>query len=237
MLVKNDLYDYENRYIYQNSDFFKFSLDSILLAEFVKIDPKDRVIIDMCAGNMAIPLILSTYYNNHITGFEIQKSVFSLGNDSILLNNLDNQLNLINDDIKNVGAYYKKGMIDILICNPPFFKVNDIKVINAKPELSYARHEISIKLEDIFSIANMYLKNKGSLYMIHRADRLDEIINFGYKYQVNVKQIQFISTKNGDSPKMVLVKCIKNSKQGVKVTPVLCIEGVKSYKKIFREEK
>jgi tRNA1(Val) A37 N6-methylase TrmN6 len=160
-----------------------------------------------------------------------------LGKESILLNNLVNQLNLLNDDVKNVGVYYKKGTVDVLICNPPFFKVNDLKVINVKPELSYARHEISINLEEVFKIAHMYLKNKGSLYMVHRSDRLDEIINFGYKYQVNVKQIQFISTKNGESPKMVLVKCIKNSKQGVKVAPELCIEGVKSYKKIFREEK
>ena len=106
-VVKNDLYDYTNRYIYQDSDCFKFSVDSILLAEYVQIKETNAKIVDMCCGNMAIPLIISKYTNSKITGFEIQKEIYKLGKDSIVLNNLENQLEIINDDVKNISKYYE----------------------------------------------------------------------------------------------------------------------------------
>ena len=150
MQVKNDLFDYKNRYIYQDSGFFKFSVDSILLAEFAKIEKNDNIIVDMCAGNMAIPLILSTYTQKKITGFEIQSNIYDLGKKSIEVNGLSNQLTIINDDVKKIGNYFAKESIDIFLCNPPYFKCGDIKVINTTKELSYARHEIAINLEEIF---------------------------------------------------------------------------------------
>lgn len=89
MLQKNDLFDYENRYIYQDGDFFKFSLDSILLAEYVDLPLDNKNIVDFCSGNMVVPLILSTYTNSKITGFEIQSEIYKLGLKSIKLNKLE----------------------------------------------------------------------------------------------------------------------------------------------------
>ncbi|MBE6148761.1 MAG: DUF890 domain-containing protein [Firmicutes bacterium] len=236
MLVKNDLYDYENRYIYQDSDFFKFSLDSILLAEFVKVSNNDVKILDMCAGNMAIPLILSKYTTSKIVGFEIQKKVYDLGKKSIELNNLSQQLSIINDDVKNMGNYFSKESFNIMLCNPPYFKYNESKVLNEKVELRLARHEITLTLENIFELAKSYLVNKGSLYLVHRVERFDEIVYFGYKYHIYVKNVQFITTKIPGKPYIVLVECIKNSKPGIKVNCEKCVEGVKSYQNFFREE-
>lgn len=236
MLVKNDLYDYENRYIYQDSDFFKFSLDSILLAEFVKLTSDKLKILDMCAGNMAIPLILSKYSSSKIVGFEIQKKVFELGKKSIELNQLTDQLSIINDDVKNLENYFSKEYFDILVCNPPYFKCTDDKVLNEKEELRIARHEIALNLDNIFELAKQYLVNKGSLYLVHRAERLDELIYLGYKYHIYVKKIQCITTKKGGKPYIVLVECIKNSKPGIKFNCEICVEGVKSYQNIFKEE-
>ena len=236
MLVKNDLYDYEHRYIYQDSEFFKFSVDSILLAEFANRDYENKKILDLCAGNMAIPLILSKYTDSQIIGFEIQNNVYKLGKQSIDLNNLNQQLMIINDDVENLGKYFVSEYFDIMVCNPPYFKVNDNKVVNNSKELSIARHELMLTLDDIFKLARTYLKNKGSIFLVHRVERLDEIINLGYKYQINVKEIQFISTKKGEKPRILLVRAVKNSKSGLKVNSEICIEDVKSYQNIFKEK-
>lgn len=236
MLVKNDLYDYENRYIYQDSDFFKFSLDSILLAEFVSTKD-NQMILDMCSGNMAVPLILSKYTSSNIVGFEIQESVYKLGEKSIEINDLEKQISIINDDVNNLGNYYSKEYFDVMVCNPPYFKYNSDKVINEKLELTIARHEIKISLSDIFSLAKSYLKNKGSLYIVHRAERFDEIAFLAYNSKLYIKKVQFVSTKKGDKPQMVLVQCIKNSKPGIKINCEICVDGVKSYQNIFKEEK
>ena len=84
--VKNDLFDYQNRYIIQYRENFKFSLDSVLLSEFVSIKPKDNNILDFCTGNVPIPLILSLKTSKHIVGFEIQKKMYDLGIESIKIN-------------------------------------------------------------------------------------------------------------------------------------------------------
>lgn len=237
MIVKNDLFDYQNRYIYQDEDYFKFSLDSILLAEYVQKDLKDHLeIVDLCAGNMAIPLILSKYTKSSIVGFEIQKEIYDLGQKSIQLNKLEKQLTIINDDAKNIGTYFDGEKFDVMLCNPPFFTVNG-SLSNSNNILSIARHEIAISLEDIFKIAKSYLKNKGSLFIVHRANRLDEIINLGYKYHIFVKKIQFISTKKGKNPSIVLINAVKNGNNGVIIDNELCVQDVKSYQNIFKEEK
>ena len=122
MIVKNDLFDYQNRYIYQDSDFFKFSVDSILLSEFANKYPLNGKILDICTGNAVVPLILSKYTSNIIYCFEIQKSIAKLAQLSIEENKLTNQIKVINDDIKNIGNYYPKKYFNIITCNPPYFE-------------------------------------------------------------------------------------------------------------------
>lgn len=237
MIVKNDLYDYENRYIYQDSEAFKFSLDSILLAEFCDINDKSKQVLDMCSGNGAIMLILSTKIKSKLIGFEIQKEIADLAQKSIDCNQLDDSVKMINDDINNISKYFTKEEFDAIVCNPPFFKVNDKKCINDNIKKSIARHEIYINLEDIFKLAKDYLKNNASLYLVHRSTRLDELIILGNKYKINVKKIQFISTHKGKDPSIVLIKCVKNSMPGIITKSEICIENCVTYKNIFKESK
>lgn len=234
MIVKNDLFDYENRYIYQDTSYFKFSIDSILLAEFTSKVCEGDLILDMCAGNMAVPLILSTKYNNKIIGFEIQKNIYNLAVKSIEENKLTNQLTIINDDIKNIDKYYKRNIFPIIVANPPYFKVNNSsKNLNVQDELKIARHEVKLKLEDVFAIAKKNIAPEGHLFVVHRAERLDEIILLGEKYNIRVKSIQFISTKKDKGPNTVIVECVQNAKNGIKIHNEICIEGTKSYQNIF----
>lgn len=235
MIVKNDLFDYENRYIFQNTDFFKFSLDSILLPEFVQKYNISGKILDICTGNGAACLILSKYTSFSIVGFEIQSKISDLAKKSVEINNLENQITIINDDVKNIGSYFKKESFSIMMCNPPYFEYNG-KMVNDVPEKMIARHEVLLKLEDIFIVAKNYLENKGILYIINRTERLDELFILGNKYNLNIKEVQLVKTKSNASPSIVIVKCIKNSKNHVKINDVICIENLKTYKNIFKKK-
>ena len=228
-IVKNDLFDYKNRYIYQDKDGFKFSLDSILLAEYAHV--KDNLkILDMCSGNAAIPLIISTKTKSNIVAFEIQEKIAALAKKSVELNKLEKQIEVINDDVNNIAKYFNKEYFDIIVCNPPYFK-NNSSIHNKEEIKAIARHEIKINLEQIFKISFDYLKNNGILYMSHRADRLDEIINIAKKYNLNVKELILVQTKSSDIS-MILVKCIKNSKNGIKIK-VLDVSKCSTYQHIF----
>lgn len=233
----NDLFDYPNLKIYQYKKYFKFSLDSILLAEFVKINKITQNILDLCTGNAAVPLILSTKTKAHIDGFEIQKEIFELAKESILYNKLDKQITVYNEDIKNIDEFKKNQKYDIITCNPPFFKVNNNKsFINDFSPLALARHEISITLEDVFKIAKSHLNTKGELYLVHRLERLDEIIILGDKYKLNVKNIELIKTKEDNKPSIVLVRCVKDASRGIKINNIKNINEYTSYQNMFKEE-
>ena len=228
-IVKNDLFDYKNRYIYQDKEGFKFSLDSILLAEYSQVK-NNMKILDMCSGNAVIPLIISTKTKDNIVAFEIQKEIAALAKKSVELNGLDEQIKVINDDVNNIAKYFNKEYFDIIVCNPPYFK-NNSSIHNKEEIKAIARHEIKINLEQIFKISFEYLKNNGILYMSHRADRLDEIINIAIKYNLNVKELMLVQTKNSDIS-LILVKCIKNSKNGMKIK-VLDVSKCSTYQHIF----
>ena len=160
-IVKNDLFDYKNRYIYQDKDGFKFSLDSILLAEYPHV--KDNLkILDMCSGNAAIPLIISTKTKSSIVAFEIQEEIAALAKKSVELNKLENQIEVINDDVNNIIKYFSKEYFDIIVCNPPYFK-NNSSIHNKEEIKAIARHEIKINLEQILEISFHYLGNRGIL--------------------------------------------------------------------------
>ena len=233
MIVKNDLFDYENKYIFQDTEYFKFSLDSVLLAEYAKKDLVNGPILEMCAGNSVISMILTIYTNNEIVNFEIQEKIHDLAKLSINENNLKNKITLINDDIKNIGNYYKKNYFKNIICNPPYFEYNG-QMGHLTYEKRIARHEVAITLEEIFKISKDYLENNGHLYIINRSQRLDELFVLANKYNINVKEVQFVKTKETEKPSLVIIKCIKNSKKHVIINDIICINNMKSYKNIFK---
>ncbi len=121
MEVINYLLGYENLKIYQNTDMFNFSLDSVLLPNFVTINKKTKRILDIGSGNAVIPIILSTKTTASIDAVEIQKEVYELGVKSIKLNKLENQINIYNEDIKDFYKNSETDVYDTITCNPPFF--------------------------------------------------------------------------------------------------------------------
>ena len=232
----NDLYDYVPLKIYQNDKYFKFSLDSVLLAEFVKNPNTKKSIIELCAGNCAVSMILSTKTSAKIKAVELQKEIYELGKESIDYNNLENQIDVINCDIKDVKKYFPGNNCEVIVCNPPYFVNNSSSFINNEDVKAIARHEITITLEEIIKISSKLLKLNGELYMVHRSERIDEIIELCSKYGIRVKNIQFISTKKSQDPRLVLIRAIRASKSGIKILKELCIEDLETFKNIFWKE-
>lgn len=218
----NDLYDYGYK-IVQNSDYFKFSLDSMLLANFVNINMADSKLLDFCTGNCPIPIILSNSIKN-IVAFEVQKEIYELGDESLTLNNINN-VKLINDDIKNIGNYYEEGYFDIITCNPPYFKVIDSSRINDNNVKAIARHEILIKLEDIVSLAYKFLRDKGKLYIVYRPDRLMELLKLFDKYKFGVKKLQCCYNNSDSLSSMILIEAMKNGQDDLKILAPLYTEN------------
>lgn len=218
----NDLYDYGYK-IVQNSDYFKFSLDSMLLANFVNINMADSKLLDFCTGNCPVPIILSNSIKN-IVAFEVQKEIYELGDESLKLNNINNVI-LINDDIKNIGNYYREGYFDIITCNPPYFKVMDSSKVNDNNVKAIARHEILIKLEDIVQLAYKYLRDKGKFYVVYRPDRLMELLKLFDKYKFGIKKVQCCYNNCGSLSSMILIEAMKNGQDDLKILAPLYTEN------------
>ena len=223
MEVINDLLNYNGFKIYQNTSWFSFSLDSVLLANFVNIKKNTNNIIDFCSGNAPIPLILSTKINNNIIGVEIQKEVYDLAKKSIKINDLDSRIEMLNMDIKQLVNIYETDTFDLITCNPPFFKVTEGSKINDNIIKSVARHEIKINLDDIFSISRKLLRNNGSICMVHRTDRLIDIITAMKNNNIEPKRIRLVYPKVNSESNIVLIEGVKNGNPGLKILPPLYV--------------
>lgn len=221
----NDLVYFKDIKIVQDKDYFNFSLDSILLPNFVEITRRTKKILDMCTGNAPIPLILSMKTDAKIYGVELQKEVYDLAKETIKINNLENQIELINDNIKNLKKIFDTETFDIITCNPPYFKKKNDSIINENKIKSVARHEIEMKLEDVMIISKALLKNEGSLVLVHRTDRLIEIIELMKKHNIEPKRMRLIYPKVNMKSNLVLIDGRKNGKEGLKILPPLYIHN------------
>lgn len=235
MIVLNDLFDY-NLKIYQDDKLFKFSLDSLLLTEFVTIEKKDKNLLDICSGNAPLPLIIAKNYNIDITGVEIQTEIYNLAIKSIKENKLPN-IKMLNCNAIDLKNYFPGNNFDIITCNPPFFKVEATSLINESTKKAIARHEITITLEEIFKITSFLLKNNGTFYLVHRPERLEEIVQLATIHKLHIKEIIFIYSNITQDAIMVLFKMKKNSHLGVKVKSVIINRNTKTYQNIFKEER
>lgn len=225
MEVLNDLVGYNNLKIYQNTDWFSFSLDSVLLPNFVTLKKNITNIIDLGTGNAPMPLILSTKTNAKIVGVELQKDVYDLAVKNISYNNLSNQITVLNKDILDLTKMYESDSFDVVISNPPYFKLGEESNVNDDIHKVIARHEKCITLEDIIKTSKYLLKNNGYLAMVHRTSRLIDIIRIMSDNNIEVKKIRFIYPKVGTESNLVLIEGSKNGNPGLKILPPLYVHN------------
>ena len=224
MKVINDLLGYDNLKIVQNPDWFSFSLDSVLLPNFVTLNKDVKNILDLGTGNAPIPMILTTLTEKaNIYGIEIQKDVFEMAQESILINNLESRIKIINDDMKKLDQYFEANFFDVIVSNPPYFKLEELSKKNEDEHKTIARHEEKITLNELIQIAKKYLKNNGVFAMVHRTDRLIEIIEEMRKNNIEPKKIQLIYPKEHTNSNMVLIEGKKNGNPGLIIKEPLII--------------
>jgi len=202
----------------QDTEMFNFSLDSVLLANFVTINKSDKSILDIGTGNAPIPLILTNRTNAKITGVEIQKESFELALESVEINKLENQIEIINDDINNFYKNCESDSFDIITCNPPFFKN---VITNDSNYKLLARHEKTLNLEQILIIAKKLLKNNGVIALVNRPERMIDIITEMKNNNIEPKKIQLVYPFNGKNANILLIEGSKNGKPGLKILPPL----------------
>lgn len=223
MEVINDLLDYNNLKIFQNTDMFNFSLDSVLLANFVTLNKGISSILDIGCGNAPIPMILSTKTGAFITGVEIQKDVYDLAYKSVKLNSLEKRIKIINDDINNYASLLESDSFDVITCNPPYFRVSEGSNFNDSPYKLIARHEVCLNLEQVFKISRKLLKNGGVVAVVHRPERMVDIFEEMKKNNIEPKRVQFVYPKFGRDANMILVEGKKNGNPGLKILQPLYI--------------
>ena len=225
----NYLLGYENLKIYQNDEMFRFSIDSILLPNFVTLRKNTKKILDIGTGNAVVPLILTNLTNATIDGVEIQKEVYNLGVDSVKYNSLEDKILLYNIDVNEFYKHLQSDCYDTITCNPPFFKVNEQSIMNLSDYKKIARHEITLNLDDVFHIAKKLLKNNGNIAIVHRTERLVDIIETMKKYNIEPKKIQYVYSNLNSDSNILLIEGVKNGKPGVKVLNPLYIYDENSH--------
>ena len=203
--------------IIQNKSMFCYGTDAVMLANFVVAKPKEKL-IDLCSGNGIIPILLckNTRCNN-ITALEIQKEVCDLTQRSVNLNNLTEKISVVNSDLRKAKGEFECGSFDVVTCNPPYMPVGTGKN-NLSDSVNIARHEIMCTLEDVIKSAAYLLKNGGRFYIVHRAERLSDIIYLMRCNNLQPKKMTTITANPEARPSLVLIEAQKDRKSGLIVT-------------------
>lgn len=203
--------------IIQHDDVFSFSIDAVLLGHFASIPNKGHI-IDLCAGNGAVGLLLSERTNATITMIEIQERLCQMAQESIALNRKENQCQIIHTPLQQALTHIPHDSVDAIVCNPPYFALNEQTKINPNPYLAIARHEIEATLDDVMRCAKQLLKTKGKITLVHRPDRLLDIIHAMNNEGISPKTLRFIYPKQNKEANMVIIEGIKGGKaKGLKV--------------------
>ena len=221
MKVTNYLLGYENLKIIQDNEMFNFSLDSVLLPNFITINPSNKNILDIGCGNAPIPLILSQKTHAKIIGLEIQKEVSQMAKETVKLNNLENQITIINEDAREYVKHAKPEYFDIITCNPPYFELKETSRLNKNDYKTLARHEVTLNLTQLLQISRKLLKNGGTLGIVHRPERLIDILTTMRKFNIEPKKIRLIYPGKNKESNILLIEGKKNGKKGLKILPPL----------------
>ena len=215
--------EYKGLKIIQDRNGFCFGIDSVLLSDFAKNMKKKSVVMDIGTGTGIIGLLLCKKTNlKKIYGIEIQKEVAEMAERSIKLNNLEDRFSILNVNINDVTKYFVNNQIDVVVTNPPY-KKNNTGLKNTSESKLISRHEVKCTLEDIIKKSYIILKDLGQFYMVHRAERLVDIMFLLRNNKLEPKEIRFVHSKQNEKPNLVLIKAVKNAKEFLKIDKPLII--------------
>lgn len=234
--------EYKELKIIQNTEGFCFGIDSVLLSDYAKDIKKDSTVVDLGTGTGIVGILLCAKTElKKIIGVEVQKEVYDMAKRSIKLNNMEEKFLLINKNIKELENIKELGTFDAVVTNPPYKKLGTGLINESKKKL-ISRHEVEATLEDFINVSNKLLKDKGNLYMVHRPDRLADIIELLRKYKLEPKKMRFVCPNNNSEPNLILIKATKNAKPFLKIEKPLYVyerqgEYTKEILKIYNKER
>lgn len=213
----------DNLKIIQNKDGFCFGIDAVLLSDFAKDIRNNSTVLDLGTGTGIIGILLCAKTKlSKIYGIDIQKDVCDMASRSIKLNNLENKFEIINTNIKDLKNIFEDNSFDAIVSNPPYKKDNSGLKNESETKL-ISRHEITASLEDFISVSSKLLKNNGSIYMVHRPERLSDLFYLLKKYNLEPKKLRLVQSYVDSKPKLILVKATKNSKSFLNIDEPLIV--------------
>ena len=215
--------------IIQNSEWFCFGMGAVLLANYCDIK-KDSLVVDLGTGTGIIPILLSGKTSaKKIYGIEIQKEVAEMANRSVILNNLESRIEIKNIDLKEATRELGKNIFDVVTSNPPYMPDNS-GLKNKMDNKTISRHETKCNLRDVIKTARDLLAHNGRFFMVHRPNRIVDILTLLREYNLEPKSIRFVHPKAGKSPNLILIKSVKASRPDLKFEdPLYIYREDKSY--------
>ena len=191
--------------IIQKKKGFRFGVDAVLLSDFAKVRNRDRV-MDFCTGTGILPILIAGKSKAHeIYGLEIQEEFTEMAKRSIRMNHLEERVTIVSGDLCDREGLKELGHFDVVTVNPPY-KKNHSGIRNPEDALAIARHEVALSLEDVISAAQLVLKDSGRLFMVHRPERIMDILLLMRKYRIEPKRIRLVHPNPAKAPNIVLVE-------------------------------
>ena len=219
-----------NYKIIQKKDGFCFGIDSVLLSDFAKEIKKDSLVVDLGTGTGILSILLCAKTKlKKIIGIEIQEDMADMARRSSELNNLEDRFEVVNVNIKNLQGVLQENYYDAIIMNPPYMKLNTGKT-NQNDKKFVSRHEVTASIEDFIIASKKLLKDKGSLYIVHRPNRLIDLCYFLRKYKLEPKILRLVYPKKESEANLVLIKAVKNGGSFLKImNPLYVYENDGNY--------
>lgn len=207
--------------IIQHPDVFCFSMDAVLLARFVTLPPRGRI-VDLCTGNGIIPLLLTTRTEAEIIGVEIQERLCDMARRSVALNGLEARVSILCRDLRTCTEVLPVGVFDVVTANPPYLP-RDGADLSANPHQAAARHELFCTLEDVVRVASRLVKSGGRVAFVYRPARLVELLALMRQHRVEPKRIRFVHPYADRPANLVLVEGIRDGGVELRVLPPLVV--------------
>ncbi len=215
--------EFNNLKIIQNKNFFCFGIDSVLISNFCAKNKSTSNAVDIGSGSGIISILIASKTRiKRIYGIEIQNEVAEMSKRSIELNHLEDKIEILNIDLKDATKYINPNSIDCVVTNPPYMK-NGTGAKNENKQKIIARHEVETTLSEILNISYKLLKDKGEFFMIHRVDRLVDILSEMRAQRLEPKEIQLVHPYVNKSPNLVMLRAVKNGGRELKVLDPLVV--------------
>lgn len=208
-------------HIIQSDEVFSFSMDAVLLARFASI-PKTGRILDLCTGNGVVPLLLTTRTEANIEGIEIQTRLADMAQRSVRMNGLENRITIREGDLREYAAQSSPGIYDAITVNPPYMPMQKGE-IKLNLHQAIARHEIHCSLEELMQASMRLLRNGGKFSMVHKPQRLGEIITLMRQYRLEPKVVRFVHARKHMEANIVLIEGLRDGKPDMRILPPLVV--------------